>query len=148
MLGAILGLGGAGGLASKVGQGGPMIGSADKAPIGNMLDTIGAGDVLGLNKKAAQPRFDNSSIIAAQEAMTGTGGKSAQEMEALNARARAAGFPDYQAMALFEQQKQRTRNNNSQVSGDEKSLWDNAMAWHPKNLLEYVNEKLRGATGQ
>lgn len=201
MLGAILGLGGAGGLASKVGQGGPMIGSADRSPIGNMLDTVGAGDIL--NMKKPQPSYqeraqnfsgheamdlktreelirrgvpqntpnmpmmdathagavrvmrerDNAarsapSLQDEQDQMLGMTGMSQQERARLDARARAAGYPSYAAMALRQQQLDRNRNNNSQVSGDEKSLWDNAMAWHPKNLLEYVNEKLRGATGR
>lgn len=135
MLNKILGMG-------SPQQSQPMIGSAERSPMGNMLNTVGAGDILGLEKKAAP---DNSNIQAAQDAMTGAGSKSAGEMDALNAQAKAAGFPSYEAMVLFQKQKQRNHNNGSQVE-DEGSWWDNAMAWHPKNLLEYVNNKLRGAT--
>jgi hypothetical protein len=125
-------------------------------PIGNFLNTVGVDNFMGMrtsaptvedkvNQARARPTMQQQ-----QSQMAGTAGMDTERLRRLDAQARAAGYPSYEAMRLKEMQMRKGSTQTTTAPGNTGSwseAWDNAMAWHPKNLINRVTEALRGATG-
>jgi hypothetical protein len=63
-----------------------------------------------------------------------------------NRLARQRGFPDAQTMIAF-YEKQRRMRDGREASPSGQQMMDNALAWHPAVILQWVSDKYRKATG-
>lgn len=69
---------------------------------------------------------------------------SAQEMDRLDAMARQNGYKNYEEMRAFLLRRQMGEGGS--IAAHKKPSLDAAMAWHPRNLFNYVAEAFKGAT--
>lgn len=75
---------------------------------------------------------------------------SAQELDRLNAMARAEGYQNYEQMRAFLLRRQMQTGGTvpGQQQGRAPAGVDTAMSIHPRNLLNYTLDKFKKATGQ
>lgn len=71
---------------------------------------------------------------------------SAAEQDRLDRMARESGYRNYEEMRLFLLRRQMQ--SGGTVQGQKKPSMEAAMAWHPRSLLGYVDDRIRKAIGQ
>lgn len=101
------------------------------------LELIGMGE----------PRVDSSGQLRkAQAAQKAPATKATPEQER---KAKAAGFPSYEAMIQFQRQKemQRGKTTTTEKPSDRSKRATNPMEAHPKSIFEYIADALSGAGG-
>lgn len=87
-----------------------------------------------INADAGKPRFEPALPAAA---------RATPEQEA---RARAAGFPSWEAYVAWTKRSQE--HSGGTVPGQAAPSAQSAMDWHPANIFRYITDAMRGATGQ
>lgn len=109
----------------------------------NFLAQPGSNAMIGVDRQM----MGRESTAKGRTPIRATPQVSTSEKARLDAMARQNGFNNYEEMRAFLLRRQQAEGGVAQRGQVEAGV-DNAMSWHPRNLLNYVVGKYKGATGQ